>query len=146
MSLPTFEPDGNLPPGLHPATLEEVLVRFGGTSHQREIVSHRLSRIYNLAVSTKMLDRFILFGSYVTAKLEPNDVDIVLVMKDDFNVVKYKGEATGLFDHQRAEREFGASVFWIRPIHLALETLEEFIAHWQMTRNGSKRGIVEIVQ
>jgi hypothetical protein len=35
-------------------------------------------------------------------------------------------------------------VFWIRPALLVLETLEEFIAHWQITRDQTRRGLVEV--
>jgi hypothetical protein len=53
-------------------------------------------------------------------------------------------ESQKLFDHPRAAETFGASVFWIRPALLVLETLEEFIGHWQMTRDQTRRGIVEV--
>ncbi len=85
-----------------------------------------------------------LFGSYITAKPAPNDVDIVLVMRDDFDVQACDAESQTLFDHLRAAEVFGASVFWIRPALLVLETLEEFIAHWQITRDQTRRGIVEV--
>jgi hypothetical protein len=44
----------------------------------------------------------------------------------------------------RATETFGASVFWIRPALLILETLEEFIAHWQIRHDQTRRGIVEV--
>ena len=90
------------------------------------------------------LERLILFGSYITAKPDPNDVDIILVMRDDFDVQACDEESQKLFDHPRAAETFGASVFWIRPALLVLETLEEFIAHWQITRDQTRRGIVEV--
>jgi len=49
------------------------------------------------------------------------------------------------FDHQQADQEFEASIFWIRPSLLILETLEEFTAHWQVKRDKSRRGILEII-
>ena len=36
------------------------------------------------------------------------------------------------------------SVFWVRPSLLFLETLEEFIAGWQVKRDQTRRGIVEV--
>ena len=48
--------------------------------------THPLQQIYHLARATRKLERLILFGSYITAKLDPNDVDIILVMRDDFDV------------------------------------------------------------
>jgi hypothetical protein len=41
--------------------------------------------IYALARSTGQLARFIIFGSFVTAKREPNDVDIFMLMEDAFD-------------------------------------------------------------
>ena len=65
-------------------------------------------------------------------------------MRDDFDVQACDEESQKLFDHPRAAEAFGASVSWIRPALLVLETLEEFIAHWQMTRDQTRRGIVEV--
>ena len=80
----------------------------------------------------------------MTTKQEPRDVDIILVMRDDFRLTDCDAETRPLFDHEQAEAAFGASVFWVRPSMLFLETLEEFIAHWQIKRDLSRRGIVEI--
>src|SRR5690242_1975018 len=118
MALPEFNTDGNLPEGIHRATLEETLARFSMGSQQRLEVTKRLLRIYNLIIGTGHLNRFLLFGSYITAKLAPNDVDIILVMQDDFDVAKCNEEVKRLLDHQRADKEFGASVFYIRPAFL----------------------------
>jgi hypothetical protein len=85
-----------------------------------------------------------LFGSYVTAKTNPNDVDVLLVMRDDFEVRACDYETRKLFDHVQATETFGASVFWIRPSLVLLETLEDFIAYWQTTRERTRRGIVEV--
>jgi len=145
MPIPDLDSEGNLPVGVHQASLEEVLDRFGSGTQQREAVSERLVRARHLASSTGMLARFVVFGSYVTAKHEPNDMDIVLVMQDDFRLSDCPEEALLLFDHERADRELKASVFWIRPAHLLAGSIEEFIEHWQVRRDGGRRGIVEVV-
>lgn len=81
----------------------------------------------------------------ITAKLEPNDVDIVLVVQDDFREQDYDPDVFPMFDHRRAQRELGASMFVIRPAFLFGETVDDFIAHWQITRDMSRRGIVEVL-
>ena len=144
MSIPQFDQHGDLPVGLHAATLEEVVERFGQGTHQRQAVAQRLLRIHELARATGGIQRFILFGSFVTAKPTPNDVDIVLVMRDTFNVMACDKETRSLFDHQAADREFGASIFWTRPSLLILETVDDFVAHWQIKRDQTRRGIVEV--
>jgi hypothetical protein len=144
MPLPQLNSAGELPAGVHQATMDEVLAQFGSGTAQRQAVTARLRRIYDLARATRKLERLILFGSNITAKLDPNDVDIILVMRDDFVVQACDEESRPLFDHPRAAEAFGASLFWIRPALLVLETLEEFIAHWQITRDQTRRGIVEV--
>ena len=53
-------------------------------------------------------------------------------------------EARGLFDHAIAQARYGASVFWVCPSLILDESVEEFIAFWQIKRDGSLRGIVEV--
>lgn len=145
MALPEFNEFGELPAGIYPATLGEVLARFGTGSVRRSDVTARLRRIYELARLTGMLERLIVFGSYVTDKESPNDVDIVLVMRDGFRLSQCPPEALPLFFHDRAADEIGASVFWVRPAMLiGGETPDQFLGKWQITRDGRFRGIVEV--
>src|SRR5713101_1326719 len=114
MALPAFNEERDLPLGVHPATLSEVLERFGQGTVQRRAVAVRLKCIYQHAASTGQLARFVVFGSFVTAKAEPNDVDIVLIMEDSFNLASVAGEAALVFQHMQADAHFGASVFWTK--------------------------------
>ncbi len=144
MALPKFNNKGELPEGVYQATIEEVISRFGTGTPQREDVTTRLQRIYQLSKSTDKLVRLVIFGSYITTKPNPKDVDIVLVFDDDFDLTACDEETRKLFDHRKAEDEFGASIFWIRPSMLILETLDQFIAYWQIKRDRTLRGIVEV--
>lgn len=146
MLLPEFNQHGDLPEGLYAATLDELLLRFGTGSSQREDVAARLTQIYSLAKSSGFLERFIVFGSFVTDKAEPNDVDIILVMRDDFESEKCDASVAWLFDHQQAAANVSASIFWMRPSLLFFDTMEGFIAGWQRKRDGTRRGIVEIIE
>src|SRR5436190_603129 len=111
MPLPVLTQSGELPPGVHRATLSEVLERFGQGSVQRRAVADRLQRVYELMTSTGQLARFVVFGSFVTAKDEPNDVDIIVLMEDAFDLAAVTGEAALPFQHMEADAHFGASVF-----------------------------------
>jgi len=145
MPLPDFNSAGDLPEGVHRATLEETVARFSGENEHRKAVTARFIRIHQLASATGQLERFIIFGSYITLKPEPHDVDIVLIVRDDFELATCDEETRKLFEHTQAEIEFGASVFWIRASFLLLETVDEFISYWQIKRDGSRRGIVEVI-
>ena len=56
-----------------------------------------------------------LSSSGVTSLTEPNprDVDIFLVMQGAFQPGDAPPEAQGLFRHGPAQREWGASIFWV---------------------------------
>ncbi len=144
MALPEFDERGDLPEGVHAAAIKEVVRRFGGGGQQRRAATSRLLRIHDVAQATSKLDRLGLFGSYVANEPRPNDVDVVLIMRDGFQVQNGHEETRASFDHLRAADAFGASVFWLRPAMLLLESLDEFIAHRQVKRDHSRRGIVEV--
>jgi hypothetical protein len=122
-----------------------MLRRFGKGSRQRIAVGQRLQRIHKIAVATSHVARFVVFGSFVTAKRDPADVDVFLIMEDTFDRGQLTGEARVLFDHASAQAHFGASVFWLRRL-AALGGEERAIAGWQVKRDGTFRGIVEIVE
>lgn len=145
MTLPAFNEEGDLPPGVHRATLPEVLERFGQGSVQRRAVADRLKRVYQLVTATGQLARFVVFGSFVTAKEEPDDVDIIMLMEDTFDLASVTGEAALPFQHLEADARFGASIFWTRRSG-AIGGEQAMIEHWQVRREGGRRGIVEVVR
>jgi len=130
--------------GVHRASLREILEQFGVGSAQRKVLALRLGRVYRVAEATDHLTRFVVFGSFVTNKLEPQDVDVFLVMEDTFDASQLAGDASLLFDHAAGQAHFGASVFWVR--HRAAWPNEQAaVEFWQVTRGGGRRGIVEII-
>jgi len=146
MSLPALNADGELPAGVYPATIDEVLARFAHGSTQRRRMGGLLQHVYALAKSTGQLDRLVVFGSFITTKADPKDVDVILVMQDSFLPKNCTPETAPLFEHESAQQILGASVFWIRPGLLILDTMEAFVRQWQVKRDGGNRGIVEIRQ
>ena len=105
----------------------------------------RLVRVHELAGATGHMKRFVVFGSFVTTKPEPNDVDVFLIMHDAFDLSQVTGEARLIFDHAAAQAHFGASIFWLRGL-AAFPEEEEAIASWQLKRDGIRRGIVEVTE
>ena len=139
-----FNENGDLPAGIHRATLNELIEHFGKGSLQRWLVAERLRRIHSLVVNTGKVHRFIVFGSFVTNKPDPQDIDIFLLMKDTFDVGQTSGESRVLFDHLSAQNYEGASIFWMRSA-AALGGEDAAVEHWQLKRDGTKRGIVEVL-
>jgi hypothetical protein len=68
--LPSFDECGNLPPGIHLASLEEVMDRFGHGSVEREIEIRELVELIGWARQHRVR-RLIINGSFVTNKRQP---------------------------------------------------------------------------
>jgi len=113
-------------------------------SPRRASAFAKLRHLHELAARTGALGRFLIFGSFASSTAEPRDVDIVLVMGNEFRLEDAPRESRTLFSHPDAEARFGASVFWVRQGMLADELMQEFLETWQIKRDGSKRGLLEV--
>lgn len=144
MEWPSFNQQGDLPPGVHRAHLSQVLDHFGQGSLRRQIMGRRLERIYRLAAATGHLARFVVYGSFVTTKANPGDVDVFMLMAPGFDLDRLSRDEGAIFHHMVAHDYEGASIFWSCRSSL-LGSEEELIEHWQLKRDGTKRGIVEVI-
>jgi len=99
MTFPDFNENGVLPVGIYKATLQEVLDHFGKGFLQRQLVVGRLKKVYYSAKETNQVLRFIVYGSFVTAKENPNDIDIFMLMNDGFAPDKVIGKNRLIFNH-----------------------------------------------
>lgn len=68
---PAFDRDGDVPEGIHRATLRETLDHVRQANLQRRLVARRLERIHGEVFATGRLARFVEFGSFATAKENP---------------------------------------------------------------------------
>jgi hypothetical protein len=81
--IPQLNSDGYLPAGIHSATLGEIEARFGQGSELRRVQMESLRWLVELAWRAGVR-RIVVNGSFVTDKLEPNDVDCVLLVEPGF--------------------------------------------------------------
>ena len=77
--IPPFDEHGFLPPGIHPATLDEIDSRFGQVSELRRVQMESVRWMVELARRAGV-KRIVLNGSFVTDIMEPNDVDCALLV------------------------------------------------------------------
>ena len=75
--------DGVLPEGLHDATMEAIASRFGGfqRTNQRIRLTERLRSYIEEARTAGIATAVIIDGSYVSQRDEPNDIDLILVLR-----------------------------------------------------------------
>jgi len=71
--IPDFDTDGNLPPGVHWASWQEFVQRFGVSPHRDKLLiglKSALDRLKAAGCQAVYID-----GSFVTTKSVPNDFD-----------------------------------------------------------------------
>jgi len=142
--LPDFNIDGNLPEGIHRATDDEVLTRFATNTARRQWLGERLRSLLAMARSTGKLERVFLWGSFVTEKPLPNDLDMLLVVADDFSLDSVPPQCTAVFHHALARIHFHADVFWTKP-SINIDILNLWLDTYQTGKDFKRRGIVEVI-
>jgi hypothetical protein len=142
--LPAFNEEGNLPEGIHLAAEEEVFVRFASPSARRQWLGERLRNLMALAKSTGRLARVFLWGSFVTNKEVPNDLDVLLVMSPEFTVDALPPRSQIVFDHVQARLRFQADVFWTK-VSIDPQVLDLWLDTYQTGKDFIRRGIVEVI-
>jgi hypothetical protein len=81
--IPDFDEQGYLPAGVHLASLDEIEARFGRQSEVRRVQMESLRWLVQLAKKAGVR-RLVVNGSFVTERLEPNDVDCALLTGLDY--------------------------------------------------------------
>jgi hypothetical protein len=142
MPLPPFETGGDLPEGLHQADLTEFFTRFGSGTAQRERVAVQLRQAFELVRPFQIIARVIVWGSFVTAKPDPADADILWVTRPTFDRSQLPVQVEVLFDPVVAKRLYGIDVLSIPEGSAYLATLLDGLS---VTRAFTKRGLVEVM-
>jgi hypothetical protein len=142
--LPAFNHDGNLPEGIHVATEDEVYERLATPSARRQWLGEQLRSLVVLAKSTGQLARMFLWGSFVTSKEVPNDLDVLLVMDTEFAIAALPLQTQVVFDHVQARLRFQADVFRTKA-SLDPQVLHLWLDTYQTGKDFTRRGIVEVV-
>ncbi|MCH8295254.1 hypothetical protein IH992_29575 [Candidatus Poribacteria bacterium] len=112
MAIPALQENGGLPPGLYLASLDEIREKFGRTSQRRRVLFQRLQTFVALARHVGALRMFV-NGSYVTAKTDPGDVDVVIWVGEKFLQLLEEGDDQALdlesmFSLREPEQAFAA--------------------------------------
>lgn len=141
--LPELTAEGELPPGVHIADWQEFQSRFCSSSPRRAWLSGRFRALLELAATGGELRRVFVWGSFVTSKPAPRDIDILLIMDEDFEAARMSASAQAVFDSVRAKLLFESDVFWAR-VSIGDEMLDLWLDTYQISRSFRKRGIVEV--
>jgi hypothetical protein len=132
--IPPFNESGYLPPGVHPATLDEIEQHFGQMSEIRRVQFESVRWMVELATRAGV-QRIVLNGSFVTDIIEPGDVDCVLLV----------GRRTR--QHRAALKELRKGLPFLSIIIARARAFDEYVDDIYATdRNDAPKGMVEVIQ
>lgn len=135
--IPAFEQaTGNLPPGEHEATWEEVVERFSWNDRRKKI----LAGLRRAAISLRAAGCtfFLLDGSFVTAKELPRDFDACC---DYSGMDPSKVDLRMMSGKKVMKAEFLGE---IHPEHWVADGVYTFREFFQIDRDGRAKGIVRL--
>lgn len=141
--IPAFVPEGLLPPGLHAASLREIEARFGGSARRDEQL-RLLREVVGAALFYASIKRVLLWGSFVSSKEEPGDLDYSFVVGVEHKQVALRSEDEPFLLPRLARLLYG-----VDPNHLViadydLERYTERVDFILTGRDRKHHGIVEI--
>lgn len=142
--LPEFDDLGNLPPGVHGATWDEIVRRFGWTSRRRDLLAGLKVALGPLREAG--CRRVFVNGSFVTDKNEPGDIDVAWDPIDvDVDRLLEVEPVFGDFADGRAAQKakFGCEFF---PSSVAADLVgNTFLDFFQLDKETeAKKGIVAL--
>ncbi len=139
--IPDFRPDSYLPEGLHNATESDVTFRFGLSTSRRRRLIFRLRRWLELARATNAR-RFLIDGSFVTDTPEPNDIDAVVLIADDFEQQIANGLDSAIELETMLLTRNPEEIFAAEDVH----DWDDWVEFFSRTRepDGRRKGLVEV--
>lgn len=139
--IPPFDELGRLPPGIHAASWEEIVARFGGSAWRARLLVGLRSALLSLRSAGCRIA--YIDGSFVTGKGEPGDFDAcwdeVGVDPDALDPVLLE------FDNKRAAQKAKYSGELFPASAFADPTGNSFLQFFQIDKTtGDPKGIVAI--
>jgi hypothetical protein len=141
--IPEFTSNGWLPPGIYVASWSEFVERFAvfKRSNQRMAVIRSMEALYLEAKKSGIVKRFLVAGSLLSVKDEPNDFDCILVLDEKILTYRLPPFQYNLASRRMARRLFKGDVV---PVLEGSVALQNYLDFFQMNREGQRIGLVEI--
>jgi hypothetical protein len=139
--IPAFDAGGNLPPGIHPASWDEIVTRYATNARRRELLDGLLDALRSLKHAGGRA--VYLDGSFVTAKELPADFDACWEIAG-VDASRLDRELLDFSDRRAAQKaRYGGELF---PAETAAEPAgTTFLDYFQRDRDtGQAKGIIAI--
>ena len=141
--IPPFDTDGDLPQGMHQTMWTAFRERFCIFAHsdRRPRLCRQIEQMLEEAQASRIVERLIFGGSFVTSKSEPNDFDCIIVLKAETHYEELLPFQRWVADTREASRRYGGDVFVARTNQ---PTLAMYLDFFRTNRRGKRVGLVEV--
>jgi hypothetical protein len=144
--IPDLDGRGLLPPGVHPCRINEVRDRFGQfqSSDRRCRLFDALEAYVHEAGSTGLVAWLVVNGSFVTGKADPNDIDIVIVVRADHDFgADLRPFEYNVVSRRRVRKRYPFDVLVARE---GSRELDEYVAFFQQVRGEPdlRKGVLKV--
>lgn len=136
--IPDFDENGNLPPGFYKVTPEEIFDRFckpqfRARNQRGEKLRYLLDEIQNYA------KRIYIDGSFVTEKLAPSDVDVIIVLPDGFDYESHAGDRLHMIHSNKGNNHL--DIFFYKE-KFQEDKIQEMIEYYTNDKDENPKGII----
>lgn len=125
------------------ASVLEIQTRFGTSTPRRQFLFQQLQNLFNRLRVIGGVKQVFLFGSFVTGKASPNDIDLFLVMNGAFSTANLSGQDLDVFQHDLCRIRFYADVFWVTEA-VGADRIEDLLDVFSRDRDGRAQPIIEV--
>ena len=146
MPIPPLDQNGLLPVGVHDCTLAEIKARFGSfqDSDHRPRLFETLQALIAEARAACFARSLLIDGSFVTATLAPNDIDLVLVLPLAHDVrADLPSAQYNLVSKKRVQKRYGFDMVTVRENTVEYD---EAVAFFEQVRGqpAFRKGILRL--
>jgi predicted nucleotidyltransferase len=125
------------------ASVKEIETRFGTSTPRRQFLFQQLQTLINRLRVVGGVKQIFLFGSFVTGKPSPNDIDFLVVMNGTFSTANLRGQDLDIFQHDLCRIKFHADLFWVTE-SVGTDQIQDLLDVFSHDREGQAQPIIEV--
>jgi len=124
-------------------TLDEFANQYGANTPRRQFLFSQARTVISLLHATGQLKRVFGYGSFVSEKPNPNDIDFFVVMEAGFTTAHLKGKMAEVFQNETCRIRYGVDLFWVTEA-IGEAYSEDMLDVFSRDRQQNSQPIVEI--
>ena|SRR5437867_2405026 len=146
MPIPALNENGFLPPGVHECSLDEIRTRFGSfqSTDRRPKLFATLLVFVAEARASEIVVALLINGSFTSDKPDPNDIDLVLVLRQEHSyLADLPPSQYNVVSKRRVRKRHGFDVLLARQ---GTEEENDAVGFYQQVRGRrtSRKGLLKV--